>query len=159
MKKKEFLEQFEDIRVSLWNYSLFLTKNRQNAYDIMSDSIYNTLKNLKSINKKSALKSYLFTALRREFFKFNKRINSNQEITDDFLIDNFNLEVQFDIKVLFDMLSKISEDKAEAIVLLKIQGFSRKEIAELQCVSEETVKSRISRGMIELRELMGVENE
>lgn len=159
MKKKIFLEEFEKIRVPLWNYALFLCKNRQNAYDIMSDSIYNTLNNLKSINDDNALKSFMFTTLRREFFKFKKKIKSNIEINDEFLIDNFDSEVQFDIKVLMDMLGKISEDKAEAIILMKIQGFSRKEIANMQGVSEETVKSRISRGMQELKELMGVENE
>jgi len=157
MKKNKFLEEFEKIRVQLWNYSLFLTKNRQNAYDIMSDSIYSTLKNLNSIRDDNSLKSFMFTTLRREFFKLNKKNKSNQEINEEFLIDNFDSEVQFDIKVLFDMLSKISEDKAEAIILTKIQGFSRKEIADLQGVSEETVKSRISRGMQELKELMGVE--
>ncbi len=157
MKKNRFLEEFEKIRVQLWNYSLFLTKNRQNAYDIMSDSIYSTLKNLNSIRDDNSLKSFMFTTLRREFFKLSKKNKSNQEINEEFLIDNFDSEVQFDIKVLFDMLSKISEDKAEAIILTKIQGFSRKEIADLQGVSEETVKSRISRGMQELKELMGVE--
>jgi RNA polymerase sigma-70 factor (ECF subfamily) len=157
MKKNKFLEEFEKIRVQLWNYSLFLTKNRQNAYDIMSDSIYSTLKNLNSIRDDNSLKSFMFTTLRREFFKLSKKNKSNQEINEEFLIDNFDSEVQFDIKVLFDMLSKISEDKAEAIILTKIQGFSRKEIADLQGVSEETVKSRISRGMQELKELMGVE--
>lgn len=157
MKKNRFLEEFEKIRVQLWNYSLFLTKNRQNAYDIMSDSIYSTLKNLNSIRDDNSLKSFMFTTLRREFFKLSKKNKSNQEINEEFLIDNFDSEVQFDIKVLFDMLSKISEDKAEAIILTKIQGFSRKEIADLQGVSEETVKSRISRGMSELKELMGVE--
>lgn len=157
MKKNKFLEEFEKIRVQLWNYSLFLTKNRQNAYDIMSDSIYSTLKNLDSIRDDNSLKSFMFTTLRGEFFKLSKKNKYNQEINDEFLIDNFDSEVQFDIKVLFDMLSKISEDKAEAIILTKIQGFSRKEIADLQGVSEETVKSRISRGMSELKELMGVE--
>lgn len=159
MTKKEFLKQFEEIRIPLWNYSLFLTKNRQNAYDIMSETILNSFKNLKTINDKTVLKSYMFTTLRREFFRFNKKVNLNQEITDDFLIDNFDSEVQYDIKVLFEMLEKISKEKAEAIILLKIQGFTRKEISDLQNVSEETVKSRISRGMSELRDLMGVKNE
>lgn len=59
MKKNRFLEEFEKIRVQLWNYSLFLTKNRQNAYDIMSDSIYSTLKNLDSNRDDNSLKSFL----------------------------------------------------------------------------------------------------
>jgi RNA polymerase sigma-70 factor (ECF subfamily) len=57
-------------------------------------------------------------------------------------------------RVLSDALSRITDDQRSAIVLFDIEGFDYAEIAEMTGVSLGTVKSRIHRGRLGLRDLL-----
>ena len=47
-------------------------------------------------------------------------------------------------------------EQKEAIILKEIEGFAIKEIAIIQNVSDETVKSRIYRAKLKLKEILEV---
>jgi RNA polymerase sigma-70 factor (ECF subfamily) len=53
----------------------------------------------------------------------------------------------------------ITNDQRIAIILYDVQGYDYAEIAEMTQVSEGTVKSRIHRGRLALREVLGPEME
>jgi len=57
-------------------------------------------------------------------------------------------------RVLMDALQRIGEDQRRAIVLFDVEGFDYAEIAAITGVSLGTVKSRIHRGRLALRELL-----
>ncbi|HEU4673129.1 MAG TPA: sigma-70 family RNA polymerase sigma factor [Candidatus Limnocylindrales bacterium] len=57
-------------------------------------------------------------------------------------------------RVLADALALITDDQRTAIVLFDVEGYDYGEIAELTGVSLGTVKSRIHRGRLALRELL-----
>jgi RNA polymerase sigma-70 factor (ECF subfamily) len=58
-------------------------------------------------------------------------------------------------KILSAALAKITADQRAAIVLYDVQGFDYQEIADMTHVSLGTVKSRIHRGRLALRDLLG----
>lgn len=51
-------------------------------------------------------------------------------------------------------LQQLSDEKREAILLSRYQGMKYKEIAKIANCTENAIKSRIQRGLIELREIM-----
>ena len=57
-------------------------------------------------------------------------------------------------RVLMGALQRIGEDQRRAIVLFDVEGFDYAEIAAITGVSLGTVKSRIHRGRLALRELL-----
>ena len=57
-------------------------------------------------------------------------------------------------RVLSKALSEITDDQRKAIVLYDVEGFDYQEIADMTGVSLGTVKSRIHRGRLALRELL-----
>jgi len=57
-------------------------------------------------------------------------------------------------RILAMALKELSHEKREAIVLSRYQGLKYKEIAEIANCSENAIKSRVQRGLIELREIM-----
>lgn len=57
-------------------------------------------------------------------------------------------------KVLNDALARITADQRAAIVLFDVEGYDYGEIAEMTGVSLGTVKSRIHRGRLALRNLL-----
>ena len=51
-------------------------------------------------------------------------------------------------------MARITPDQRAAIILFDVQGYDYAEIAEMTSVSVGTVKSRIHRGRMALRELL-----
>jgi RNA polymerase sigma-70 factor (ECF subfamily) len=62
-------------------------------------------------------------------------------------------------RVLWRALHEITDDQRAAIVMYDIEGYDYQEIADMTGVSLGTVKSRIHRGRLALRELLGGEME
>lgn len=62
-------------------------------------------------------------------------------------------------RVLAQALEQITPDQRTAIVLYDVEGFDYQEIADMTKVSLGTVKSRIHRGRLALRELLGGDME
>lgn len=62
-------------------------------------------------------------------------------------------------RVLSVALQQITDDQRTAIVLYDVEGYDYQEIADMTGVSLGTVKSRIHRGRLALRELLGSEME
>lgn len=62
-------------------------------------------------------------------------------------------------RALSSALARIGEDQRRAILLYDVEGFDYGEIAEMTGVSLGTVKSRIHRGRLALRELLAGEQE
>ncbi|MEE9372193.1 MAG: RNA polymerase sigma factor [Saprospiraceae bacterium] len=57
-------------------------------------------------------------------------------------------------KQLEEALQKISFEKRDAIVLSRYHGLTYKIIAEMSDCSENTVKSRVKRGIVEIKNLL-----
>ena len=64
-----------------------------------------------------------------------------------------------EIKELYDALEKLPFEQKEAIILFDIMGYSREEIAEIQCSNIENVKARLYRGRKKLAEILKAEND
>lgn len=56
-------------------------------------------------------------------------------------------------------MARITDDQRTAIILYDVEGYDYAEIAEMTDVSVGTVKSRIHRGRLALRELLGADME
>ncbi len=62
-------------------------------------------------------------------------------------------------RMLAGALAQVTDDQRTAILLYDVEGFDYQEIADMTKVSLGTVKSRIHRGRLALRELLGADME
>jgi RNA polymerase sigma-70 factor (ECF subfamily) len=62
-------------------------------------------------------------------------------------------------RMLAAALAQVTGDQRTAILLYDVEGFDYQEIADMTCVSLGTVKSRIHRGRLALRELLASDME
>jgi len=63
-------------------------------------------------------------------------------------------ESLLEVRMLHEAIAKLSEDQKEAIILFEITGYSIKEIAEMCSTSESSVRQRLRRGRMRLKELL-----
>lgn len=62
-------------------------------------------------------------------------------------------------RMLVQAMAQITDDQRRAIVLFDVEGFDYQEIADMTGVSLGTVKSRIHRGRLALRDILGADME
>ena len=159
---QEFLSLYKPLHESFTRYCSSNAYGLMETEDLVQETILATLQQFNRINDKSKLLAYMIGAasniiknvLRRQKFKasFDERALKKMEnkIGDP--------ELALDIHYLYKALNQLSAKDKEAIILFEINGFSIREISELQHSNAGATKTRLSRARQKLRELLSEEH-
>jgi RNA polymerase sigma-70 factor (ECF subfamily) len=161
-KQERFIRLYGGVKDNIWRYCLFMAKNREFAKDLLGETLASAYEGFNSLSSEKAFLSYLFTIASRIYYKLKKKNDTTRFVSvelDSLFVQNLSVEVITDISLLYENLNKLPEEQKEALILHNIEGFSRKEVAEIQKVGEETVKSRLALGKKKLSQLMGIDDE
>ncbi len=161
-KQEKFLEAYNPVKDSLWRYCLYMARNREFAKDLLGETITAAWQSYDKLKDDKAFLGYIFTIASRIFYRMKKNYYSGFASVEDaetLFSAAMQPDMQTDINLLRENLDKLPEQQKEAVLLFHIEGLSRKEVARVQDVSEETVKSRLARGRKQLAIYMGVDDE
>jgi len=157
-REKEFLELYSELEKRLSAFALALSRNREDAKDLVAETVlkaYETFDNLKS---PQAFASYLFSIAsrihKRKIWRRRLFGGWNESFSDTLPAQDFDPDILFDVEELYKALAKLPNKMREALVLFEISGFSIKEIEEIQSSSNSAVKVRLKRGREKLAEIM-----
>jgi len=161
--KDEFLDHLEQVRGKLSRYLLSITHSREEAEDLLQDSIIAAYQNYLKIIDKEAFSAYIFQIAIRLYKRKKWRshlfgtynIEKAEQIIDPTAITDLAIET----KILYRALNQLPFKYKDAITLFELCGFSIKEIAILQGKNENTIKTNIRRGKQKLSILLGVTNK
>ena len=135
--------------------------NKQEAEDIISETILISYEKFDTINKKESLMYFMFSIASRLVKNKNrhKKFWGIFESKETKFRPSNNETDQNLIKIeLYKALNKLSNKQREAIILFEINGFSIKEIAAIQHIGESGVKSNLKRGREKLMSLLSEHN-
>lgn len=152
MTTLQFNEQVVDYSCSLKPFAYKLTRNSEDASDLIQETVYKALINADKFHKGTNLKAWLFTIMRNIFIN-NYRRNSRHGIVSD---PTENLSLLNSIRnsttnsglvnIHMEEVNKALENLSEEFripFLLHYEGFKYNEIAEELQLPLGTVKSRI----------------
>lgn len=136
-------------------YAATITRNREDAHDVVQEVFYEFVaKGKKTINR-----SYLFRSVRnrslnrlRSKGRFQNFIQTCREYCEDRLFSS----MAEDNITLVDALQCLPEKQKEVLFLRIKAQLKIKEIAQILGIPEGTVKSRINQGIKNIRDSMGV---
>lgn len=143
---------------ALYNFAFKLTKVREEAEDLVSDTMLRAFERWKQFELGSNLRAWLFTILYHAFVSRKRRIDAREvpmpETADGMPalepVADENPEASFfDSFVDEDVVRAIGELPEEyrtALVMSDVHGLRYAEIAKALGVPEGTVKSRLFRG-------------
>lgn len=158
--KKEYYSALLKILKDLEYFALHLCGNRDNAKDLVSESIiegYNSFKKLKS---DEAFLSFMFTILRRKFYHQIKQNKVNSiEDADVLLGREIPADELYDLNLLYSALEQLESKYKEVFVLNQIIGYSLKETSEIMEISVPNTKIRILRAKSQLKEILGIKEK
>ena len=161
-KQDKFMELLKPLTGRLERYALAITMNREEAKDVVGETVMLAWENYDKLKSEDAFLSFLFTIAsrvynkrQRVFFKF--RVNEVQEI-DELYCNSLAPDVSTDVGILYKAIEKLSAQQKDTIILYEIMGFSIKEICGIQDSNESSVKMRLVRTRQKIAELMGVKD-
>lgn len=142
-------------------YIFTLSKDRQQAEDIVQNVMLKIWKNKEKLNITTSVKSYLYKSCYYELidtFKKNKKelnyIQQVQKETLDVFIEEDEDFVTTQINRVQVEIDKLPPKCKEIFLLNKIQGFKYREVAEQLDISIKTVEAQMSKAMSRIKEAL-----
>ncbi len=158
-KLSEFQHGILEVRPSLRAFALSLTKNPDQADDLVQDTMLRALRKRSLFQPGTNLNAWLFTILRNSFYsEHRKRAHEVADSDGDYAAQLTVAPEQMGRLNLQDVqaaLKRIAPDQLEVLLLVAAEGRSYEEAAAACRIPVGTVKSRVSRARIRLAELLG----
>lgn len=157
-KQSEFLKVYEACHDRFLRYCSSLAFGKMDVQDLVQDVLASAYHKFEQIENKDELLHYLIRAARNRSISIWRKEKPKARLEElqaaRLTAQGVSPETVLDIQFLYRMLDKLPRRQKEALILFEINGFSMKEVAEIQGSTEGAVKTKVSRGRQKLAELM-----
>jgi len=170
-KKKKFEKEAMIYLDSLYNLSLNITRNPNDAKDLVQETYYKAYKFYYQFQEGTSLKAWLFKILKNTFINlYRKKVKEPEKVDYEkvepfisLLQDNNSDVTNIEENILLNKflsddvtsaLNKLPDDFKTVVLLSDLEGFSYKEISEIMDCPIGTVRSRLSRGRRMLQKIL-----
>lgn len=136
-------------------YCSALAYGKMDAQDLMQDVLLSAFQRFERIEKKDQLLHYLIRAARNRavsVWRIGKRNTAISEQQSARLKERgASAELLVDVGFLYAAIDELPDAQRDALVLFEVSGLSMAEIAEIQGINENAVKTRVSRARAAVR--------
>lgn len=146
-----FGDLYEIFSRDMFRFAYYYTGNASLAEDCVSEAVLIAFRKIGELKNTASFKSWLFRILRNCCAaSFRKASRERLDSEKDSAVHSFEFSSNDKIS-LRNALMKLSEDERELIILYYCNGYTSKEISLMLSFNENTVRSKISRGMQKLK--------
>lgn len=143
----------------LYRFALSLTHNESDAGDLVQETFLTWATKGRQLRDATKVKAWLFTTLHRRFLERQQRVARFPHLEiGEAEADLPRVEPEHasrvDAESVVVMLRRVDAQFQAAVALFYLEDYSYNEIAAILEVPLGTVKSRIARGVAQLKELM-----
>lgn len=143
----------------LYRFAMSLTRAESDACDLVQQAFLTWATKGHQLQDPSKVKSWLYTTLHRAFLESRRRVTRfpHLELTEaeaELPKVEPDLVSHLDAQDVLRLLGQVDEQFQAAVALFYLEDYSYNEIAGILEIPLGTVKSRIARGLAQLRELV-----
>ena len=143
----------------LYRFAMSLTRTECDACDLVQQTFLTWATKGHQLQDLSKVKSWLFTTLHRCFLESRRRVTRFPHLEIEEAADELpNVEPaqvsHLDAQDALHLLSQVDEQYQAALALFYLEDYSYNEIAAILEIPLGTVKSRLARGLAQLKELV-----
>ena len=171
-QKNSFQELFERSNKKVFNIALNIVQNIEDAEDITQEVFLEVFKSFDKFNEKSEVSTWIYRiAVNKslDFLKAKKRKKRFAVLTHLFQPETgiqlheashfehpgVMLENKERARILYEAVGQLPGNQQTAFVLVRIEGFSLKETAEITGVTEKAIESLLQRAKDNLKKILG----
>ena len=142
---EQFLELYEPVYKDMYRLAYYYLGNAQDAEDVVGETVLKAYEKFASLRKKEAFKSWIFTILVKQCMTFlrKKTVKGTSELIEEPSFET-NLE---DRAVAEELLSVLSEEERQIVVLSVFGGYKGEEIAKILHIKHSTVRTKYRRAL------------
>jgi RNA polymerase sigma factor (sigma-70 family) len=158
---KKFQDLVDEYYRPLYQFALSLTHSEADACDLTQEAFYTWSIKGQQLRDPSKVKAWLFTTLHRAFLQDRRRaarfphFELNEVEPELPWISPFDL-TELDAAQVLSALASIDDSFRAPLALFYLEDCPYKEIALVLGIPLGTVKSRIARGIAQLKKFLGV---
>jgi len=143
----------------LYRFAMSLTRTESDACDLVQQTFLTWAAKGHQLQDLSKAKAWLFTTLHRAFLESRRRATrfphlEISEAENELPGVEPDLVTRLDAQRVVQLLGQVDEQFQAAVALFYLEDYSYNEIAAILEVPLGTVKSRIARGLAQLKELV-----
>jgi len=160
MMAKSFEEVVERHYESLYKFAFSLTQGEADACDLTQQTFHIWATKGHQLRDPSKTKAWLFTTLHRAFLETRRKRARFRQYSLEALEQEEMPAISADgpnaadLSQVLSALEKVDAVYQGAVALFYLEGCSYQQIAEILAVPLGTVKSRLSRGIMQLRGIL-----
>ena len=153
--KEILIEYIKDNQEKLYRIAFSYSKNEEAALDIVQEAITKALKNINKLREESYIKTWFYRILINEALQYIRKnkiiLTCELEAIENKVDCNADLAEGLDI---YKYVQNLNEKLKTVIILRFFEDMKIREIARITKTNESTVKSRLYKGLKELKRLI-----
>lgn len=157
-KQDRFLTLYEPISLKISNYCRYLTKDKEEAEDLLHDTILAVFDKLDTLKSEKAFPSFMFSTAFNIYTKHLRRrkfggIYNEQKAC--FIHDvSVDPQTKTELVIILEKMKQLPLAQYETLIMYHISDLPMEEISEIQGVSLSAVKKRLKTGKENLMEML-----
>ncbi|MFN3422227.1 MAG: RNA polymerase sigma factor [Armatimonadota bacterium] len=171
-----FMQLIEPHEKRLYNLALKITGSREDAEDVLQDTLLSALEHLHDFRGDAAFGTWLYRIAMHNAFRILRKRRGSESVSLEELItekvdededtiphpefiaewrDPAEVAEQNELKrILEEAIQQLPESYRAVFLLRDVEGLSTKEVADILGISEGNVKVRLLRARLKLREIL-----
>lgn len=171
-----FMQLIEPHEKRLYNLALRITGSREDAEDVLQDTLLSALEHLHDFRGDAAFGTWLYRIAMHNAFRILRKRRGGESISFEELVAERTEEDEETIphpefvaewrdpaevaeqnelrRILEGAIQQLPESYRAVFMLRDVEGLSTKEVAEILGISEGNVKVRLLRARLKLREIL-----
>lgn len=146
----EYIKENQD---KLYKIAYTYTKDKDLSLDVVQESITKALEHIGSLKHEEYVKTWFYRILINESIKSSRK---NKKLEEYGLLDNVATDKKYDEELIesidiYKNIQKLNEKLKTVIILRFFENLKIEEIAYITKTNVSTVKSRLYKGMEELK--------
>lgn len=158
----QFLALLKPVHDRLARYALVVTKNREDAEDLINDTLLAAFEQFDKLKEPDKFLHLLLRIASRLWMRRRQRLQRFTGLSEDHTalsISTGTAEANAELRLVMDALDTLPPKLKETVVLFDVLDLSHEEIRKIQGGTLSGVKSRIRRGREKLSQRLGIEKE
>ena len=153
--EKAFIELIDSIKIDLYKIARTRLMVNDDIEDAVQETMIEAFNSLKKLRNNNLFKKWIIKILINKCNKmYKKRMNniSYEELDAEKFVGNNFTEHEISDLEFDDMLNTLNYDEKIAVVLYYLEDYTTKDISKILKTSENTIKSRLRRAKVKMKE-------
>ena len=149
---EDFARKYEEVYQDMFRFALYTLKNRQEAEDVVSETVLDAWKGIRTLKNEDAFRAWIFRILATKCSqKLKSYLNRMAELPEDLAWRERDTSEDMDVRAAF---YRLHDEERLVLSLNLFAGYSGREIAEMLDMNDNTVRSLKSRALKKMEQML-----